>query len=82
MSSRETTTVPGWQRLVCGLLAVGVLLPLAFMLSALLDATQPVSRVLSVLLPTLFGGYLFAFVAIRGRLPFFFQRSSSSDRQV
>jgi len=74
--------MPVWQRLLCALLAIGSLLPLAFMLSSILDASQTYSRVLPVLLPTAYGGFLFAFAAVRGRLPLYLQRPKPSQDQA
>jgi hypothetical protein len=81
MNTKLDSSIPVWQRVVCAVLAICALFPLGFMLSSILDASKPYSQVLPLLLPAAYGAFLFAFAALKGRLPRYLQRQKPSQDQ-
>jgi hypothetical protein len=77
----ESRIVPDWQRAICGVLAAGGGVALVIGLCALLEEGTHLLGMLLPLTGACYGFFLFAFVAVKGRLPRY-MRNASRGRQA
>jgi len=77
----DNAAIPIWQRVFCGLFTTAMLICIPVVLWDLHRNHIPYSQFLLPLFGGAGGFFLFAFVALKGRMPDFMTRQRSGERQ-